>query len=138
MSLCVCVTVFLPVLKRLTVHNKRTHNQGGQLKKGAELKRLQLCLNIVVLFKTIEEKVIKITEFTTNIQCFSQVLTTVLSEGKKMVGTKRHGCRKVCTDITCRCEVQTSCNGIQWIKQQCAACCSCFTGGSSFTSSSSS
>lgn len=116
------------------MHNKRTHNQGGQLRKRDELKRRQLCLNIVVLFKIIEEQAVKMTEIITNIQyselicpicicilnCFSQVLSTVLSEEKnKTVGRKRHGCRKVCTDITCRCRVQTSCNGIQWIKQRC-------------------
>lgn len=47
----VCLgSVFLPVLRSVVVHNKRTGNQGS------DHKELQLCLDIVTLFKTIKSK----------------------------------------------------------------------------------
>lgn len=43
-----CMSVFLPVLKRPAVHNKRTEAQGGPQRGAADL---QPCLNIAVLVR---------------------------------------------------------------------------------------
>lgn len=55
------MSVVLPVLNRQAVYRKKTLNQEGQLRKKVQLEQLQLCLDIVVLLKSVQSKVVKMT-----------------------------------------------------------------------------
>lgn len=56
------MSVVLPVLNRQAVYRKKTLNQEGQLRKKVQLDQLELCPDIVVLLKSVQSKVVKMTE----------------------------------------------------------------------------